>query len=193
MALLKPNPQERYNYKDLCDWPEGERWELIEGEPFNMTPAPGRLHQKFLVNLVQMTANFLEGKPCAVYVAPFDVRLPKGDELDGEIDTVVQPDLVVVCDKKKLDDKGCRGAPDWVVEILSPSTTEKDLTRKRDLYEFHKVREYWVISPNDKYVQVFDLSETGKYVQNRIYLSNAKAPVQVLQGFLVDLQKVFQE
>ncbi|MFZ2956108.1 MAG: Uma2 family endonuclease [Candidatus Ozemobacteraceae bacterium] len=193
MALSKPDFNEQYTYKDLLNWPENERWELIDGKAFNMTPAPSRKHQEILGNLYRIAGDFLDGKSCKVYIAPFDVRLPIGDEPDSEIDTVVQPDLVVICDEKKLDDKGCRGVPDWVVEVLSPSTTEKDLTKKKTLYEFHRVPEYWVIFPNEKIVQVFDLDENGKFVQKRIYIANAKAPVLILPGLVVDLPRVFEE
>ncbi|MBF0411058.1 MAG: Uma2 family endonuclease [Candidatus Riflebacteria bacterium] len=185
--------KEYYTYKDLLNFPENERWEVIDGQIFDMSPAPSRRHQEILWNLSKLVAAFLEGKQCKAYFAPFDVRLPRRNEPDEEIETVVQPDLVVVCDETKLDEKGCRGAPDWVVEIISPSTSEKDLIHKKNLYELHKVPEYWVVFPGDRVVQVFDLNNLEKYVQKRIYIGNAKAPVQVLPGLIIDLQKVFQE
>ncbi|HNV72404.1 MAG TPA: Uma2 family endonuclease, partial [Candidatus Ozemobacteraceae bacterium] len=125
-----------WTYADLLKLPEEQRCEIIDGEYFDMTPAPNRLHQEILGNLFRQIINQLDGKPCKVYFAPFDVRLPDSDDQpDGEIRNVVQPDLVVICDEKKLDDRGCRGAPDLAVEILSPSTAGKDQVKKRRLYE----------------------------------------------------------
>ena len=117
---------ERFTYGDYRRWPEEERWELIGGEVYDMCPAPTRIHQDFVVELAIQIGSFLRDKPCRLYIAPFDVRLPEADETDDEVNTVVQPDVVVICDPAKLDDKGCRGAPDWIIEVLSPRTAVKD-------------------------------------------------------------------
>ena len=148
---MKPAKQTQhgFTYRDYRQWPEDERWELIEGEAYAMSPAPTRTHQTILGEVFRQIANFLEGKPCQVFVAPFDVRLPEQNEADDEIINVVQPDIVVVCDASKLDEKGCRGAPDWVIEVLSPSTASKDHVRKKSLYERHGVHEYWLVHPTD--------------------------------------------
>lgn len=138
----------RFTYGDYRLWAGDERWELIDGQAYLMSPAPSRRHQKALMGLALQIGNALEESPCEVYPAPFDVRLPERDEVNDEVRTVVQPDLVVVCDPAKLDDAGCRGAPDWVIEILSPATTARDRVEKRDLYEKHGVGEYWVLDPN---------------------------------------------
>ena len=142
MGPLALNLQETYTYGDYLRWDDGERWELIDGVAYNMTPAPNRRHQAILRELSYQFTAFLAGKPCEVYFSPFDVRLPEHNEKDEEVTTVVQPDLVVICDPDKLDDRGCRGAPDLVNEILSPSTSRKDMKTKLELYEKRGVREY---------------------------------------------------
>ena len=127
--------KETYTYEDYLLWSDEERWELIDGVPYNMTPAPSRVHQGISMELSRQIANHLAGKMCKIYAAPFDVRLPKSDEEEEQIETVVQPDLVVVCDGNKLDERGCKGAPDLIIEILSPYTAGKDMKIKRNLYE----------------------------------------------------------
>ena len=144
------SPDERYTYKEYRTWPEGERWELIEGVAYAMSPAPTRSHQRFVVDLVGKLYAFLKGRPCELLVSPIDVFLPaSSDEAEDEVDTIVQPDVIVVCDRNKLIDKGVRGGPDFVVEILSPSTAMKDFSKKKTLYAKHGVREYWIVNPED--------------------------------------------
>lgn len=155
---LRKNPDPpRFTYGEYVLWQGDERWELIDGEAYLMSPAPLRIHQKVLLELARQAADHLEDQVCEAYIAPFDVRFPRSDEADKDIDTVLQPDLVVICDPEKLDDAGARGAPDWVVEILSPSTTSRDRVAKRRVYERHGVREYWVIDPKTRDVIVFEL------------------------------------
>ena len=145
------SPDERYTYKEYKSWPEGERWELIDGLAYAMSPAPTRSHQEFVVDLVGKLYAFLQGKPCRLLVSPIDVFLPASrDEAEDEVDTIVQPDVIVVCDHEKLIDKGVRGGPDFVVEILSPSTAMKDLSQKKTIYAKHEVREYWIVNPEDR-------------------------------------------
>jgi len=165
-----------YTYADYCNWSEDERWELINGEAYAMS-APSRLHQKILVELARQIGNYLEEKTCEIYVAPFDVRLPKRNEKDEQIDTVVQPDLSIICDENKLDDKGCRGAPDWIIEILSPSSKLMDMEVKRKLYEQHGVKEYWIIHPEERYIMIYLFDFQGKYNQPIIF--SLDKPVQV--------------
>jgi Uma2 family endonuclease len=181
-----PQTQPRlYTYGDYRHWPDEERWELIDGEAFNMCPAPSRQHQEVLMELGRQTANFLLGKPCKVYIAPFDVRLPQADEADDDVNTVVQPDLAVICDHSKLDDKGCRGAPDWAVEIISPHTAAKDRTRKLELYQRHGVREYWLVHPLDLLVTRYILQD-GRYAPADAEATTGKMPVQCLPGLEID-------
>ncbi|MBI4778088.1 Uma2 family endonuclease [Candidatus Desantisbacteria bacterium] len=140
MGFAARKKEERFTYGDYLKWPDEERWELIDGVAYDMSPAPSRRHQEVVGELFRQFATYLLGKSCKVYVAPFDVRLPECDEADEDIITVVQPDIIVVCDRDKLDDKGGRGAPDIVIEILSPWTAKKDLRTKYNLYERHRVR-----------------------------------------------------
>lgn len=140
-----PNPKPHYTYADYCRWAESERYELIDGYAHYMGPAPYRQHQEIVGEVYRQIANQLRGKCCRVYVAPFDVRLPKEDEANDLIDTVVQPDIAVFCDPDKLDEKGARGAPDWAIEVVSPSSQRRDHEVKRELYQRVGVGVYWVI------------------------------------------------
>ena len=142
-----------FTYADYCRWPDDERWELIEGMAYRMV-TPGLVHQAVVGELFLQIANYLRGKPCRPFIAPFDVRLPRGNEADEEVTTVVQPDISVICDPDKLDDRGCRGAPDWVIEVLSPNTAAKDQIQKLAAYEQAGVREVWLVHPTDRVVIV---------------------------------------
>ena len=133
----------------------------------------------------------LEGHPCEVYHAPFDVRLPEGGEDEDDVDTVVQPDIVVVCDPDKLDDRGCRGAPDFVIEIISPGSAAKDSITKAELYERHGVGEYWLVHPTDRLVTIRRLEEDGRYGTPEIIEGKGKKAVSVLEGVAIDLDAVF--
>jgi len=157
-----------HTYGDYCQWSDEQRWEIINGVAYAM-PTPNRLHQEFVFNLSGQLCSYLRNKPCKGYPAPFDVRLPKSNEADDQIDTVVQPDLLVVCDTSKLDDKGCRGAPDWIIEVLSPSTALKDMDIKRRLYEAHGVKEYWLIHPSESWIMVYLLNDQGQFGQSNMY------------------------
>ncbi|HCE68293.1 MAG: hypothetical protein A2X82_18725 [Geobacteraceae bacterium GWC2_55_20] len=193
-ASLAEKMEERFTYGQYYQWDDGERWELIDGVPYNMTAAPVRRHQGILVRVSSRIEEFLRDKPCQVYFAPFDVRLPDFSEQDdNDVPTVVQPDLVVVCDEKKLDDRGCRGAPDLVLEILSPSTSRKDIGVKFSLYERHGVREYWIIHPAEESLMVFTIGEDGKYGRPQGYGRGDLAISTVLEGVELNLEEVFAE
>ncbi|MFH0803329.1 MAG: Uma2 family endonuclease [bacterium] len=192
MSLPLSKKEEKFTYGDYRSWPDEERWELIEGVPYDMTPAPSVSHQRILVELTKQFAVYLTGRPCEVFMAPFDVRLPVGDEKDEEIETVVQPDLVVVCDPTKLDEKGCRGTPDLVIEITSPATARRDQREKFLLYEKAGVKEYWIVNPTDKIVTVFILNENVKYGRPEIYSDEDSIRVGLFSGDLViDLEPAF--
>jgi len=147
----------QYTYADYLNWCFKERVELIKGWIYKMSPAPKRIHQKVEGVLFHRMYSFAERQNCEVYSAPFDVRLQKTTGDDRAINTVVQPDICVICDVSKLDDAGCLGAPDWIVEILSDSTAKKDYNEKFNLYEENGVREYWIVNPYSKSVEVFAL------------------------------------
>ncbi|MFI3119884.1 MAG: Uma2 family endonuclease [Methylococcaceae bacterium] len=177
--------QQKYTYADYAQWPEDERWELIDGVPYAMT-APQRLHQKIVSELSRQVGNYLQGKPCEIYVAPFDVRLPRQDEADAKVETVVQPDLSVICDPSKLDKQGCRGAPDWIIEVLSPSTALKDMNTKRGLYERHGVQEYWIIHPEDRWTLIYTLDAQGRYGQPGVFGMDEPTVVQRFPELSID-------
>lgn len=190
-----PLPQENYyNYTlaDALEWPENERIELIEGNAVMMAP-PKRIHQRILSELHLQIAYFLKEKRCEVYPAPFAVRLFEQDgDRPENVDTMVEPDITVVCDPGKLDEIGCKGAPDMVIEILSPSTARNDRITKYRLYERAGVREYWIVDPDTKTVNVH-LLENGQYHSPITYTEKAMVPVSLWDGFSVDLNTVFTE
>jgi Uma2 family endonuclease len=150
--------QEHFTYADYLTWPDDERWELIHGVPYNMNPSPGMRHQEISWRLCQQFGRYLSDKSCKPFAAPFDVRFGQsGNQSDNYVETVVQPDVLVVCDTSKLDDRGCNGAPDLIIEITSPSTGKNDLTIKFDLYQYYAVKEYWIVHPVEQTVMVFRL------------------------------------
>lgn len=191
MAL--PAEKERYTFADMLAWPDNERAELIDGEPVMMAPAPSRGHQRISFEMCRQFGNYLEGKRCQAYSAPFDVRLfEKDGDTPEDVDTVVEPDIIIVCDPSKLDDHGCKGAPDMVVEILSPSTQRHDRLVKLGLYQRAGVREYWIVSPEEQTVQVF-LYKDGSLLPHEVYDRQGVAKVNVLDGCFIELAKVFRE
>ncbi|MCB1639337.1 MAG: Uma2 family endonuclease [Thiothrix sp.] len=175
-AAMKPG--RKYTFADYRQWPENERWELLAGLPCAMATLQ-RIHQKIVFEMGLQMGLFLCGKSCEAYAAPFSVRLPHRDEADDRIDTVVEPDLSVICDRSKLDRYGCRGAPDWIVEVLSPSTALRDMNSKRSLYEQHGVREYWIVHPADHWIMVYLLDEQGHYGQPQVFGMEEPTPVSL--------------
>jgi Uma2 family endonuclease len=185
MALIKKNPS--YTYTDYLEWDEDQRYELIDGEAYMMAP-PSRIHQELSGNFYYALRVLLEGKPCKVYAAPFSVRLfPAKDKSD---DTVVEPDITVVCDSSKLDDRGCNGAPDLIIEIVSPSTARHDRILKFNTYREAGVREYWIADPDENVVFAY-LLKNGEYVAVN-YDDTGPAPVSVLPGCSLDLRNIFE-
>ena len=182
----------RYTYGDLMEWDDGIRYELYDGIPYAMA-SPSDVHQSISVALTARLYDFLRGKPCKVYHAPFDVRLfDTDDDRPEDSEYVVQPDLVVVCDKSKVNRYGVHGAPDLVIEILSPSTRSNDRLRKYNLYQQAGVREYWIVDPDMRVLQVHTL-EDGQYHSPEAYTADATVPVGVLEGCSIDLSMVFPE
>ena len=187
MAL--PLKKESYTFADCLTWPENERIELIDGEAVMMS-LPSTVHQKISGELFRQLANFLEGKKCEVFSAPFGVRLfEKDGDSPENVDTMVEPDISVICDRDKLDRHGCKGAPDLIVEILSPSTQRRDRLIKLELYQRAGVREYWLVSPEEQTVQV--LFTNGLLLPRELHKKGDVAKVNVLEGCFLELEKVF--
>lgn len=184
--------QELYTYTDYRQWPEEVRYELIDGIPCAMSPAPTRRHQEVTLELARQIADALEGAPCRPYIAPFDVRLPWANESDDRVDTVVQPDISVICDRTLLDEQGCRGAPDWIIEVLSPATAGRDQIVKRALYERVGVREYWLVHPTDRIVSIY-LLEKGAYGKPVVQELQGTTTATVLPQVVIDWARVLRE
>jgi len=181
-----PKEEEYYTYADFLEWDDNVRGELYDGEIFMMAP-PLRAHQAIVTQLIFQLESYLKGKKCKVYPAPIAVRLfPKEDNSD---DNVFLPDIIVVCDTEKLDDKGCNGPPDLIIEIISPSTAKYDRIYKFRKYQNAGVKEYWIADPETKSVQVCVL-DNNRYVLS-IYDETEKIPVHVLKKCVIDLQEIF--
>ena len=188
MAL--PAEKERYTFADVLTWPDNERAEIINGEPVMMAPPPSRVHQEISFEISRQIGNYLDGKRCKVYPAPFGVRLFEQDgDSPEDVDTMVEP----VCDPSKLDDHGCKGAPDMVVEVLSPSTQRHDQLVKLGLYQRARVREYWIVDPMNKTTRVMLLDAGGTLQLHEVYDRKGVAKVNVLDGCFIELSKVFPE
>lgn len=184
-------PKAHYTFADCLAWDESTRIEIIHGEAIMMS-MPLRIHQEILGELSRQLANFLEGKRAEVIFAPFAVRLfeKKGDPPEN-VDTVVLPDISVICDHNKLDEYGCKGAPDMVVEILSPSTQRHDQLVKLRLYQQAGVQEYWIVDPENQTVRVMLMDEDGRFQLHEVYGREELAKVNILDGCFIELAKVF--
>ena len=165
------DPEKYYTYQDYLTWHFKERVELFLGRIFKMSPAPNVRHQAISSFMHGELHLFLKKqKSCRLFSAPFDVRLPVSKE-KGKIDTVVQPDLCIICDENKLDEQGCNGAPDLVIEILSPGNTHSEMKEKFDLYEASLVPEYWIVDPTREVVLVYYLNEQDKYIGSKPFVA----------------------
>lgn len=196
-AALKQFYEKKYTYADYLEWDEDVRAEIMYGTVYMMS-APSTVHQRIAGRLFVKLSVFLEGKKCEAFIAPFGVRLfPKEDKTD---DTIVEPDIVVICDPSKIDERGCNGAPDLVIEILSPSNSRKERLMKFNLYLEAQVREYWVVSPETQDIEVY-VFDNGRYF-TRYYginepdakkdeLVDEVAPVSVLPGLEINLKDIF--
>lgn len=193
MGLPEFKTERRYTYADYLNWPTDGRWEIIDGEAYDMSPAPGIAHQDTVGYIFRIISDFLDGKKCRVFVAPLDVRLPEtGSPSGDEIATVVQPDLLVVCDESKIDKKGIFGPPDLAVEVLSESTAYKDETMKFKLYERHGVREFWIVNPEARYLNIFRLESDGRYGKPEHCREDDTFESPVLAGMRIDCSKIFR-
>lgn len=193
IQVEEPDASLTYTYADYLQWKFVERLELLRGKIFRMS-GPGTLHQKISVKLTTLLYNFLHDHPCQVFSAPFDVRLPARNRMrDDEITTVVQPDICVICDENKLDDRGCCGAPDLVVEILSPGNSKKEVRLKYELYEEAGVREYWIVNPAEENVVVHVLNNVGKFKGLKMYAGGDLIRSVAIPGFTLDVGRVFEK
>jgi Uma2 family endonuclease len=189
MTLADLDLNKTYTYADYFKWKFEERVELISGKIFQMS-APNRMHQTLLGYMYVKLFNFLENSSCNVYVAPFDVRFPRKSKDDKDIITVLQPDICVVCDHTKLDDKGCIEAPDIVIEVLSPGNNIKEMRNKYEVYEQGGVKEYWIVSPQNETFLMYTLINE-KYQPSRIMVAGDMVTSTVLPGFSLDLTALF--
>lgn len=189
------DPQGTYTYADYLQWRFEEYVELFRGKVMRMSPAPLRQHQIIAGRIFAPIERYLRKKPCDVYIAPFDVRLPKAktEVGDKQIYTVVQPDVCIICDPAKLDRRGCIGAPDTIIEILSAGNLDRDLKKKFDLYQEHGVKEYWIVGPGLQSVTIYTLNEAGLYQLAGEYSEPGPIPMQSLPGFSLLWEDIFEE
>lgn len=183
MSINQPQPK-KVTYADYLTWPDEPRYEIIEGNPY-LQAAPSTQHQRIVSRLVGELYSFLQGSSCEVFTAPFDVRLSAAS--DDEEYYVVQPDISVICDEKKLDDRGCKGAPDLIVEVLSPSSWQRDRIEKWNQYQKHGVSEFLLIYPNEKIVEQYILGDNGKYGLPVIYNKEDSFQSHIVQDFSIAL------
>jgi Uma2 family endonuclease len=180
-----------YSYADYLQWSFEERLELIKGRIFKMS-GPSRYHQDIMYNLSTIFGKSVRSGPCKVYFAPFDVRLPRKDKAtDREILTVVQPDLCVICDPSKLDDKGCIGAPDLIIEVVSPGNSKKEMQTKYEVYQEAGVKEYWIVLPSEKTIFVNVLNEQGIYIGLRPFVEGMTLSSTQFPALSVNIEEVF--
>jgi Uma2 family endonuclease len=183
MPTPASEPQGSFSYADYLTWPDDERWEIIDGRAYNMTPAPSVRHQQILGNLYVQLRNALHGRGCFIGMAPTDVVLSEHD--------VVQPDLFVVCDRKKITERNIQGAPDIVVEVLSPSTAKKDRWEKKLLYERSGVFEYLLLDPEGQFLERYVLEEDGRFDRGEILGPHETMVLKFMEGISIPLQEVF--
>jgi Uma2 family endonuclease len=189
----KQRGAQHHTYGDYLTWPDDPQQELIDGVAYvREPPAPSRYHQEIVRELLVQVCEALKGKPYKAYVAPFDVRLPKSDEANELIDTVVQPDVLIVCDRQKLDERGMRGAPDWVVEVLSPGTANYDQKIKVPVYERSDVPELWLIHPTNRKLTIYRLAD-GRYGPPTLLELSGQTDLTAVPGVRIDWDRLLSE
>ena len=192
--LSQLDPDGSYTYADYLTWKFNEFVELIRGKVLRPMAAPTARHQRVSRRLCYGIEGFVRKGPCEMFDAPFDVRLTRSTgNGDAQIKTVVQPDIFVVCDRNKIDERGCLGAPDWIVEILSPGNLSHDTRTKFDLYEENGVREYWIVDPGLKAVVAYVLAATGRYELAAEYAAPGPMPVAAVPGLVLEWADVFDD
>ena len=181
---------QHHTYGDYLTWPDDQRYELIDGVAYLMAPpAPSPTHQELVGELHYQARTALEGKRCRAYVGPLDVRLPKDDEMDDQVDTVVQPDVFIVCDRRKVDGRGLRGAPDWIAEVLSPATASHDQIVKVPTYERAGVPEVWLIHPTDRILSIYRLA-AARYTRPAILEMKGQTSMSAVPGVTIDWDRL---
>lgn len=183
-----------YTYADYLTWNFQERLEILKGKIFKMSPAPSRKHQEISFQLSLLFGNYFKNNLCNVYVAPFDVRLInyKKSTSNKEIITVFQPDICVICDKEKLDDRGCIGAPDLIIEILSPGNSKKEMDIKFDLYEENSVKEYWIVEPFQKSILIYTL-QNEKYIGLKPIAEEGLVHSPLFPELIFNVEEIFRD
>ncbi|MES1224963.1 MAG: Uma2 family endonuclease [Bacteroidota bacterium] len=193
MQVEEPDPSYSYTYADYLKWKFEERLELFRGKIYKLS-APNTAHQEISGILFFAIKSYFQKSKCKVFSAPFDVRLPiRNKKKDTEVKTVVQPDICVICDESKLDEKGCCGAPDIVIEILSPGNSKKEVRLKFELYEEAGVKEYWIVQPTEETISVSVLNEGGKYAGFKMYAGGDKIKSEAVQGLIIDVKDIFSK
>ena len=186
MGLMRQRDMQHHTYSDYLTWSATYGNEVIDGIAYvREPPAPSRVHQEIVGELHRQIANSLQGKRARAYAAPFDVRLPKHGGDDDQIDTVIQPDVIIVCDLHKLDDRGMRGAPDWIAEVLSPSTATYDRTTKLGVFERVGVPEVWLIDPTDRTVTIYRIA-AGQYEPPVVLELTGQTAITAVPGVSID-------
>ncbi len=187
------NLNDSYSYADYLLWQFSERVEIIKGKIFKMIPAPSSSHQDISMNLTRILDKYFYKSSSKFYVAPFDVRLInyKDSTAENQIHTVVQPDLCVICDRSKIDEKGCLGSPDLVVEILSLGNSKKEMDIKFDLYQENKILEYWIVDPSQKTILIYVL-ENDRYIGLKPFLIDSKIESPTFLKIKFSVKKVFE-
>lgn len=179
-----------YNYADYLTWKIKERVELFKGKIMQMSPAPASKHQRLSRIIGTSLINFLEKQPCEVFYAPFDVRLERTVD-NKKVQSVVQPDICVICDATKIDERGCSGAPELMIEILSPGNSKKEMKQKFELYQEAGVLEYWIVQPSEEVIWQYVL-ENGEFINRKPIIVDDSIKSAVIEGFELPLTKVFE-
>ncbi len=184
------NLNKKYTYADYLTWTFEERVELLRGCIAKMSPAPNTKHQRITTDIVLEIGSFLKNKKCQVFSAPFDVRLPVALH-EGKTTTVVQPDVVVICDETKLDQQGCNGAPDLVVEVLSPGNAKKEMKDKLEIYQEAGILEYWLVDPEHEFALAYTLGQENKYQSSLPYVNGDFIESKAIKGFQLEIDLLF--
>lgn len=191
MGLPVRKTEKHFSYADYQRWPDDERWELIDGVAYCMSPAPTSAHQALAGKFYWRIAAFLHGKLCRAFMAPFDVRLAEAGATDDRIVNVVQPDIVVYCDTSKIDQRGGTAAPEWIIEVLSPSTAVRDQREKLALYERFGVEEYWLVHPGDRLLTIYRRDESGLYGRAQLFDEEATVTAPSFPELNFPLTEIF--